>query len=288
MRFDIAHILAFRYSAPACLELLTVRLRPRCDGTQRLLDHAFRAAPEPAGQCPNVDLDGNATQTLWFEGTHTALRIEASSRVDTSRANPFDFVLLDPQALSLPMAYSTRLDPALEPYRRRDAATPNVDSFARDTMRESNHETLPFLSGLTERIASLCRHVVREKGEPMPPAETLKAPQAACRDLTVLAMDACRAVGLAVRFVTGYQYLDATDPRHHLHAWFEVYLPGAGWRGYDASNGLAVSDRHVALCAAADPRQAAPTSGTFRGTGVTSTLHTEIQINARSRDPLEM
>ena len=90
-----------------------------------------------------------------------------------------------------------------------------------------------------------------------------------------------RAMGLAARFVSGYAYPDDAS-RAELHAWGEVYLAGGGWRGYDPSRGLAVCDQHVTLAAAADPADAAPVSGTFRGDGVNSRLETELTMRAAS------
>jgi transglutaminase-like putative cysteine protease len=90
-------------------------------------------------------------------------------------------------------------------------------------------------------------------------------------------MDACRSVGLAARFVSGYQQ-GAPDLEHDLHAWAEVYLPWAGWRGYDPTQGLAVADQHIALAASARPEQAAPIVGSFRGAAATATLTASISI----------
>lgn len=78
-------------------------------------------------------------------------------------------------------------------------------------------------------------------------------------------METCRAVGLAARFVSGYQEGDPNAAERHLHAWAEVYLPGAGWRGYDPTHGLAVADGHIALVASALPKSAAPVTGGVRG-----------------------
>ena len=89
--------------------------------------------------------------------------------------------------------------------------------------------------------------------------------QGACRDFAVLFIDACRCVGLAARFVSGYQDAYRSMGKRDLHAWAEVYLPGAGWRGYDPTRGLAVADHHVAVAAAADPQNAAPVTATYRG-----------------------
>lgn len=91
-------------------------------------------------------------------------------------------------------------------------------------------------------------------------------------------MEPCRYVGIATRYVRGYRDNGAEDNMRYLAAWGEVYLPGAGWRGYDPSLGLAVTDRHVALAAAGIPLLAAPVAGTFRGNVVTPELNAVIDI----------
>lgn len=281
MIFEIRHTTIFTYERPVFLEPISVRLRPRCDCTQALHHHALTLTPAPAGGSETIDLDGNGLQAFWFDGVHASLRITAASGVETLRTNPFDFLLTEPEASILPLAYPQDLEPALKPYLARVQVTSEVDIFARDLRQKAGGATLPFLSLLTEGISTLCEQEVREEGEPMLPARTLAASKATCRDLSVLAMDVCRSVGLATRFVSGYQQSDEDVPYRHLHAWFEVYLPGGGWRGYDPTNGVAVADRHVVLCAGAEPRQAAPTSGSFRGTGVASQLKYELSIETR-------
>jgi transglutaminase-like putative cysteine protease len=96
--------------------------------------------------------------------------------------------------------------------------------------------------------------------------------------LTVLFSEVCRAVGLASRFVSGYYALPDDDGQRHLHAWSEVYVPGAGWRGFDPGLGLAVSDHHVAVAAGSLPWAAAPIVGSFRGNDAISSLDTELEI----------
>jgi transglutaminase-like putative cysteine protease len=172
-----------------------------------------------------------------------------------------------------------------EPAERRARAhyleppgDPSVEAFAKDVLAASSGGANAFLGELCQRIASTMTQEVRETGGAMPAGQTLALGRGACRDLSVLFMDACRAVGIAARFVTGYELGDPSDGDHDLHAWAEVYLNGAGWRGYDPSQGLAVADRHVAVAAAAEPAEAAPTVGSFRGTNVSSTLDTIIRV----------
>ena len=109
------------------------------------------------------------------------------------------------------------------------------------------------------------RYIIRDVGAPHPAETTLRGQEGSCRDLAVLFCAACRAVGLAARFVSGYERDASLQENGDLHAWAEVYLEGAGWRGYDPSRALAVAASHVAVAASSDPLLASPISGTFRG-----------------------
>ena len=277
MLFHVTHITEFRYSHPVFLEPHRVQLRPRHDSWQRLLDFDMRVEPAPAGLSTCMELDGNESDRLWFNGLQKGLTITTKFTVETLRTNPFDYVL-DPAGLRLPVVYDEEVSAALAPYRDRASSESQVVDFAESIAEEVDRETAPFLSILTNRIQGRSKIILRRRGDPWPPSRTLTQGRGACRDLAVLMMDACRAMGLAARFVSGYQEADPARTERELHAWVEVYLPGAGWRGYDPTGGLAVSDGHVALAAGAIPRATAPTSGAFRGTGATSTMRTDIHM----------
>ncbi len=138
-----------------------------------------------------------------------------------------------------------------------------------------------FLTRLTQLIPEKCVYQQRLEGMPYPAAVTLSKQTGTCRDFTVLFMAVCRAVGLAARFVSGYQEGDLENTSHDLHAWAEVYVPGGGWRGFDPTLGLAVSNRHVAIAAAANPKDAAPVSGTLQsGQQAETTLESNIKLEA--------
>lgn len=282
MFFHITHTTRFRYDAPVFLEPVILRLRPRCDCTQRLIAYTSDIEPSPAGRSACVDLDGNQTETIWFEELYDRLVMVTRSRLETLREHPFDLLLTGPDAGRLPFTCPPELEESLGPYRRRPDPCPEVDDLADELLRETDCQTMPFLTAVAARLQATCEQVIREEETLLSPAETLAAGRGACRDLAVLGMDLCRTVGLAARFVTGYHASPDVDGRHHLHAWFEVYLPGGGWRGFDPSAGLAVSDQHVALCAAGDPRQAAATAGSYRGTGIGSVLEHELVVESRS------
>jgi transglutaminase-like putative cysteine protease len=143
-------------------------------------------------------------------------------------------------------------------------------------------EAVPFLARLVETICERFKVIHREKGGPWPPATTIEQRQGACRDLAALFIDICRSVGLAARFVSGYQEGDADQDKRYMHAWAEVYLPCAGWRGFDPTHGLAVTDRHVAVAAAADPQHATPVTATFRGSNVEAEMSANVVIETNT------
>ena len=283
MLFEVTHTIEFSYSQPVFLEPHTVRLRPRCDSQQKVLDFHLVVEPTPAGLTPCNDLDGNLTDYVWFEGLQDLLNITASFSLETLRLDPFDFIL-EPSAVVLPMAYSPELSAALTAHRARADSGGEVAHFAEEVAREIDWETVPFLGALTSRIHQTCEGIIRPVNDPWPASETLAKRQGSCRDTAVLLMDACRSVGIAARFVSGYQEGVLNQTERELHAWVEVYLPGAGWRGYDPTLGLAVSDRHIAVAAGPTPRATAPTSGAFRGTDATSTMRTDIRMNITGSD----
>ena len=284
MLFHVTHITEFRYSHPVFLEPHRVQLRPRHDGCQRLLDFDMHVDPAPAGLSACIELDGNASDRLWFNDLQKRLAITTRFTVETLCTNPFDYIL-DPAGLRLPMVYDEEVSAALAPYRDRANSRSAVLDFAEAIAEEVDRETAAFLIILTNRIQERSEIILRRRGDPWPASRTLTQGRGACRDLAVLMMDACRAMGLAARFVSGYQEADPARTERELHAWVEVYLPGAGWRGYDPTCGLAVSDRHVALAAAPKPSGASPTKGALRGDGVTSTLHTEIRMTTSNIEP---
>jgi transglutaminase-like putative cysteine protease len=142
--------------------------------------------------------------------------------------------------------------------------------------------TLNFLFTLNQRIYQDCQYIIRDIGEPFPAGVTWRDKQGSCRDYAVLFMEVCRAIGIAARFVSGYQEGDSVQQSRDLHAWVEVYLPGAGWRGYDPTLGLIVSDRHIPLAASAIPRYAAAVEGTVtpvaRGANAIAELQAQISL----------
>lgn len=277
MYFEITHKTTYSYSSPIFLEPHTLKLRPRCDGLQNLTQFDWKVEPRPVGLSEGIDLDGNVTANVWFEGLTEILVIESRAKVFTRYRNPFNYVLAE-RADRLPVRYLEPIELYVAPYIVRQSESDFVEQFARHIANMTEWKTLRFLTALNREVYECCRQIPREQGAAQPVEETLLRKRGSSRDLAVLFMEACRYVGIAARFVNGYHENGGEADKRHLHSWGEVYLPGVGWRGYDPSQGLAVTDRHVALAAAGIPLLAAPVSGTFRGNAVTSALNAEIDI----------
>ncbi|MCC7330012.1 MAG: transglutaminase family protein [Gammaproteobacteria bacterium] len=278
MRFQIVHTTRYLYQSEVFLEPHTLRLRPRCDTSQQLRHFSLSVEPRPLGQADSLDLDGNSQTLAWFGQLTSNLTVISRATVDTLRVNPFNFLVTAQPVLGLPAEYPDAIHNALSAYREPAPDEESVAAFARGLAHESSHQTIAFLTLLARRISEQCKSTMREGGPPNRAAETLEKQEGACRDLAVLFIECCRHMGLAARFVSGYHEDEACRRVDHMHAWAEVYLPGAGWRGFDPSTGLAVADRHVALAASAHPEQAAPLVGTLRGNNVCSSMYAEVQI----------
>jgi transglutaminase-like putative cysteine protease len=284
--FEITHLARYIYNQPVFLEPHLLRMRPRVDGGQSLDSFRLVVKPQPAGLSTSLDAEGNVVSLAWFNGLCSELIVRAESVVTTTRNNPFEFIL-PPNRLSLPMSYSPVEEPLIAAARRRVGEILSDDpvaGFAADVAAEVDQHVVPFLGRLTERLSSTWRVTRRENGAPWSALDTFSRRTGACRDLVVLFIDACRSVGLAARFVSGYQQ-QAADVACDLHAWAEVYLPWAGWRGYDPSQGLAVADQHIALAASARPEQAATVVGSYRGMPASATLSSSISISRTDNVP---
>ncbi|WP_019498199.1 transglutaminase family protein [Pseudanabaena sp. PCC 6802] len=287
MRYKIFHATTYSYAQTVSLLPHMLRLRPRCDIMQKLLHFQLDIDPEPANLSQIVDLDGNAIAQIWFEQPTQYLTVQASSEVETYCDNPFNY-LLEPWATRLPIDYPASYLTQLQPYLNSGQAygqsigqsicDPIATQLAQELRHDSQDWVVTFLGNLNQRLYEECRYVIREEGAPMPAGLTWSRKEGSCRDLTVLFMEVCRAVGIPARFVSGYQEGDLDSTERHLHAWAEIYLPGAGWRGYDPTHGLAVSDRHIAIAASALPIYTAPITGKLKSGNVSSSIEFSLSI----------
>ncbi len=279
MELEIVHSTRYEFSQPVSLDPHRFRFQPRSDGAQLLTDFQLEIDPAPSGRATWQDAAGNVTTHAWFEGAHTSLSISARAVVDIHRENPFDF-LLDVAQTRLPLHYGQEVE-LLIPYLQRvkpPTGEPDEVAVLASRMRHVAGDALmPLLTALNNTIYERLTVERREAGDAWPPEFTWQNGGGACRDLAVLFIDACRALGIAARFVSGYEQPSGFADNCDLHAWAEVYIPGGGWRGYDPSRGLAVAQGYVSVAAAACAADAAPVTGAFRGNGA-SALESYIRI----------
>jgi transglutaminase-like putative cysteine protease len=284
MRFRIQHSLSYAYERPVFLEPHTLRLTPRQDPSQRLVHLQLAVEPAASGQSASLDADGNSSVVIWFDDLRRDLELSVAMEVETLRQNPFDWIITEPAVRHLPARYSPETAHSLEPFlRSTEPEDGPVAAWAAEQATAVQQDTAAFLMALADTIHHGFHHVGRPEGDPLEPEQTLAGRSGACRDTAMLYVTACRSLGLAARFVSGYSMHHPPEvSEQELHAWAEVYIPGGGWRAYDPSLGLAVADGHVVLATAPDHRLAAPVSGSYRGTGVASRLEYRVVLKAEA------
>jgi transglutaminase-like putative cysteine protease len=273
MKLQVRHDSEYTYDHPVALGPQMLYLYPRMYPYQRLLRYDLTIDPIPSRVVRNVDVEGNVQQLAYFDHPTSYLNVRAEIELESEEFNSFDFVLFPFDTQRIPFRYPAQEQDLLNPYMERVGVSERVESWARQLAAQAGWQTTGFLIALNEAIRQFT-YEVREMGAPYPPEQTLTLMCGSCRDYTTLFMAACRSVGIAARFVSGYLFGNPQQ-EHQLHAWAEVYLPGAGWRGFDPTQGTVVGNRHIFLTSTAKPELAAPISGTFQGQA-NSTLRAEL------------
>lgn len=295
MRITISHEILYAYDKPVFVEPHILRLRPFSNSAQRLINFQCQLEPEPQLLTHIRDANDNDTVAAWFTGKTDSLKITIRSEVETLIDNPFEYIL-DPNANSLATIYDDDLKRVLSSYLQplqlwddqyghlTKTAAADIDKLESELREESHEVPTDFVGLLNDRLSQRFELIVRPDGEPFPPLVALGMDSVACRDIVLLAMALCRRAGIAARFVSGYSVPDEDAEEHHMHAWLEVYLPGAGWRGLDPTSGLAVANQHVAVAKAGHYADAAPVTGTVRGDDVASNMSATVRVESDESD----
>ena len=281
MRAELNHRLTFRYEAPVQLGEHRLCLRPRAQGHQRLIHHTLQITPEPFHSHELLAASGDAIERVRFRGSTDLLQLEARSLVETRQAAPLltCFNGLEP-SLPYPRGLLNHdLLGALEGWLPNGQHDPSAVELAQDALMGSNQQVLPFLQQLMEMIQDRVKYTQRHVGPAWPAGRTLRERVGSCRDLAMLMMECCRSVGLPARFVSGYHLAEPAPETYDLHAWTEIYLPGAGWRGFDPSTGGEITSRYIVLASSSKPDLSAAVQGSFTGPPAT-TSHLSWTIDA--------
>ena len=247
MLFTVKHRISYSYDHPVFPEPHTIRMRPRSDVQQRLVSFAMQITPDAAGYTENVDISGGSATFAWFDGMTSSLIFEATSVVETTRENPFDFILPDALHNQLPLSYSDNVQKELAPFLTPITIGPLTHALIEEGRSAVNNDTLVFPTWLVEQIRSRVEHTTRHDTGLLDSETVLQTGKGACRDAAALFVTACRSVGIAARFVSGYQASDNEEERRELHGWAEIYLPGGGWRSYDPAAGIACGAEYIVI-----------------------------------------
>ena len=280
-RIEIRHITRYSFGSGVRLGAHTLLLRPREGHDVRIASSTLNIVPA-AMLTWRRDLYDNVMGVATFgEQPVVELSIESRLEVELYDTMPLDFLVED-HALHFPFTYGlheqTALRPYLEPvYNDHQQLTVWLASY-RQAPRGS--ETFAILDRMNRQIHAELAYEVREEAGVLPPAETLRRGKGSCRDTAALLLESCRRLGIAARFVSGYVHGPATEAGGAAsHAWAEVYLPGAGWKGFDPSSGSIVGPDHIPVAVHHHPEAVPPVAGTFTGPqGLSPALAVDVQI----------
>jgi transglutaminase-like putative cysteine protease len=272
--FQIDHETRLDFSTPVQEHHCEMRLTPHEGAHQRLLSHALSVDP-PADLHAYTDAFGNKVVYFNVMAPHEFLVTRVSSRVETGLENPFDYRLMTAAAEDLWYGDQLRRRPELWQYiLHRSPATPALSSLdlagLKLPRRDRSHAVQSSLLSVLDWIHDTLRYQAGMTGTHTPLHEALGKRAGVCQDFAHLFIALVRSWGLPARYAMGYMrgsvegYDDATG-EEATHAWAEVLVPGAGWRGFDPTNRLCVNDQYLSVAVGRDYLDAAPQRGTFKG-----------------------
>lgn len=275
----IDHLTHYHYSQPVQLSPHMVRLRPAPH--TRTPIHAYRLTIQPSHHFIHWQQDpfGNWQARLLFSGETSDLSLRVELRAELLPINPFDF-FLESYAAQFPFHYDSQLYSELPLYLAVQERGPLLQGWLQ-RLDQRPRGLVDFLVELNSILHQQIRYTERLEPGIQDCEETLAKGSGSCRDSTWLLMQTLRHLGLAARFCSGYLVQLADDPAEDfsdLHAWAEVYAPGAGWIGLDPTSGLLAGEGHIPLACTPHPISAAPVTGHYLGSGIDSSLCYESKV----------
>lgn len=286
-RIRIQHSTTYTYDSPVTLLPHKLMIRPRSGYDIQLEQSVLNITPAHKIKWQR-DINGNSVAIVSFLEPTAELAIVSDLVISHYETAPLDF-LVDEKAAMFPFYFdpSERVD--LIPYQTLSFPS---DSAAVSTWLKQfwqpgqTIETYALLDQINQAIVKKFSYRMREEPGVQRPSETLAMEAGSCRDFATLFIEACRYFGLPARFVSGYLHCPETVQGHgSTHAWSEVYLPGAGWKGFDNTSGIVVGEDHIAVAVTRHPEDAPPVSGSYAGdVPVASTMKLSVIVEEFSGD----
>ncbi len=293
IRIALNHRTVYQYDRLVTLGPQIVRLRtaPHC----RTPIHSYSLKISPKQHFLNWQQDphGNYLARLLFPDPTRELAIEVDLTAEMSVINPFDF-FLEPSAEKSPFIYEPWLARELKPFLETEPVGPKLRNYLAQIDRKPR-ATNDFIVSVNRQLQQAIRYLVRLEPGVQSCEETLTLGSGSCRDSAWLLVQIFRNLGIAARFVSGYLIQLTADVRAldgpsgpeadftDLHAWTEIYLPGAGWVGLDPTSGLLAAEGHIPLACTPEPASAAPVTGLV--SECKTEVHFEMSVTRIHEDP---
>ncbi|TLD69498.1 transglutaminase family protein [Phragmitibacter flavus] len=288
------HRTTYTYDRSVTLGPQTIRLRPAPHCRTKILSYSLKVEPSKHFINWQQDSHANYLARLVFPEKTQCLDVTVDLVAEMSVYNPFDF-FLEEYAEESPFVYEAWLKKDIAPYLEMAEVGPLVEAMVVEWKAKPKMRTIDYLVGLNSEMQHRVSYLIRMEPGVQSPEETLKLASGSCRDSGWLLVNVLRGLGFAARFVSGYLIqlkadvksldgpsgteVDFTD----LHAWCEVYLPGAGWIGLDPTSGLFAGEGHIPVACTPEPMSAAPVSGAIEK--CESVMHHEMTVTRIHESP---
>ena len=278
-RLRIKHLTEYVFPTTVTLNAHRLLMRPREGHDVRIESSRLDISPA-YGIKWQRDVFDNSLAVVQFSDPASRLIIASEVVIEHYDQAPFDF-LLDDYAVTFPFAYRPNEQVELAVFQQ--PIFPDDRASIQIWLQQFGcHGTGTFdlLVRMTRAISTQFRYQIREEAGVQSPAQTLFQFSGSCRDYATLMIEACRQLGLASRFVSGYLHAPATEIGNaSTHAWVEIYLPGTGWKGFDPTSGEVTGSGHIAVAVARDPVTVPPVAGSFTGPGlIVPTMRVDVQV----------
>ena len=266
MKIKYIHNLNYTYEEPVNLGEHRICIKPRSQGFQKLIKFELQIDPKPKSFYPLLSPSGEEIYKAKFDKKTDKLFINAVSEVETL-AHPNIFECVKDRDLTLPFNQLTYRDlkGALEGWLPNGQHDPSAVDLAQEALVGSGNNALSYIYQLIEIIQDRVKYTERHTGPAWPANRTLRERVGSCRDFAMLMAEASRAVGIPCRFVSGYHFETPPPKSYELHAWLELYVPGAGWRGFDPSGKGLIDERYLTLVSSSESNLTSVLTGNFTG-----------------------